>query len=309
MPTRPTISFSGSVTWKANSPCTMVSTGTPLLGSSTCPMRPPNFTPVCSRTLTKKTSAMNRLPPVKLSTRLDRKGRLALSSVCRPGPRVSTTLPSRKNTARSSASTVSCDFIGIVGSGCFQTTCGFASSGRAMTISPTPRLNQSITPMGLSFRFERRADYDRPSRVGRKDSRMSEQRTSDAGEAGRAPAGEPAPETAEESAEEVGKPDFRCPSCGAATTWDPASDALACDYCGARTSVPRADGEVRERPLADAGSGGPRPGPRAARPALRRMRRDGRPGPGRHGGRTASSAAPRTSCHRPPTATCCAPSR
>jgi DNA-directed RNA polymerase subunit RPC12/RpoP len=92
---------------------------------------------------------------------------------------------------------------------------------------------------------------------------MSEQRSSDAGEAARAPAGDSAPATAreplEESAEptepaEIGQPDFRCPTCGAATTWDPASDALACDYCGARTSVPRADGQVQERALADAGA-------------------------------------------------------
>ncbi len=65
---------------------------------------------------------MNTRPPVKLSTRLERKGMFALSSVCRPGPSVPTTLPSRMKTACSSAITVSWDFIGMVGSGCFQTT-------------------------------------------------------------------------------------------------------------------------------------------------------------------------------------------
>lgn len=62
------------------------------------------------------------------------------------------------------------------------------------------------------------------------------------------PPSEPAPE------ETVGKPEFRCPDCGAATTWDPGSDALSCDYCGRRTPVPRADGEVRERALDEAGA-------------------------------------------------------
>jgi DNA-directed RNA polymerase subunit RPC12/RpoP len=53
--------------------------------------------------------------------------------------------------------------------------------------------------------------------------------------------------------DEVGKPDFRCPSCGAATTWDPASDALACDHCGERRAVPRVRAEIREHALSEAG--------------------------------------------------------
>jgi hypothetical protein len=48
---------------------------------------------------------------------------------------------------RSSASTVSWDFSGMVFSGCFQTTCDFASSGRATIISETPRLNQPRIPI------------------------------------------------------------------------------------------------------------------------------------------------------------------
>ena len=81
MPTSPTMSRSGSVTRKLNSPWTMVSTGTPDLGSSTWPIRPPNFTPVCSRVFTKKTSAMNTLPPVNESTRFERNGRFDESRV------------------------------------------------------------------------------------------------------------------------------------------------------------------------------------------------------------------------------------
>jgi DNA-directed RNA polymerase subunit RPC12/RpoP len=64
-------------------------------------------------------------------------------------------------------------------------------------------------------------------------------------------AGTPAPAT--DGDDEVGKPDFRCPSCGAATTWDPQSDALACDFCGERRPVPRVEAQIHEHPLAGAG--------------------------------------------------------
>jgi hypothetical protein len=37
-------------------------------------------------------------------------------------------------------------------------------------------------------------------------------------------------------------------------TWDPDSDALACDHCGARVAVPRAQVQIIERPLEEAGS-------------------------------------------------------
>ena len=47
--------------------------------------------------------------------------------------------------------------------------------------------------------------------------------------------------------------DFPCENCGARMTWDPASDALACDYCEHRLEVPRADGTILERPLEEAG--------------------------------------------------------
>ena len=47
---------------------------------------------------------------------------------------------------------------------------------------------------------------------------------------------------------------FPCKNCGAKMTWDPESDALGCDYCGARVQVPRAEGTILERPLAEAAS-------------------------------------------------------
>jgi DNA-directed RNA polymerase subunit RPC12/RpoP len=37
-------------------------------------------------------------------------------------------------------------------------------------------------------------------------------------------------------------------------TWDPDADALSCEYCGARIVVPRDEGTIVERPLAEAGS-------------------------------------------------------
>ena len=46
---------------------------------------------------------------------------------------------------------------------------------------------------------------------------------------------------------------FPCENCGAPTTWDPDHDALACAHCGTRREVPRAEGSILERPLADAG--------------------------------------------------------
>ncbi len=47
---------------------------------------------------------------------------------------------------------------------------------------------------------------------------------------------------------------FPCARCAAPMRWDPDADALACDYCGARVPVPRGEGLIVERPLADAGS-------------------------------------------------------
>ena len=47
--------------------------------------------------------------------------------------------------------------------------------------------------------------------------------------------------------------DLDCDQCGAALTWDPVADALACGHCGATRPVPRAEAEIVERPLAAAG--------------------------------------------------------
>lgn len=47
--------------------------------------------------------------------------------------------------------------------------------------------------------------------------------------------------------------DFRCRQCGAPMTWDPDHDALACGHCEHRMPVPRADCEIVERALEDAG--------------------------------------------------------
>lgn len=60
-----------------------------------------------------------------------------------------------------------------------------------------------------------------------------------------APATEPAEPT---------QVDFPCRECGAQLTWDPGSDSLSCQHCGAKQPVPRADGEIVERALEDAGA-------------------------------------------------------
>ena len=52
-PTRPRMSFSGSVTFTEKSPYTMVPMPRPVSGSRTSPMGPPNFTPGNSRRPTK----------------------------------------------------------------------------------------------------------------------------------------------------------------------------------------------------------------------------------------------------------------
>ncbi len=51
------------------------------------------------------------------------------------------------------------------------------------------------------------------------------------------------------------KVDFPCRNCGAVTVWDPDLDSLACAHCGHRTSVPRAEGAIVERPLHENPSG------------------------------------------------------
>ncbi len=53
---------------------------------------------------------------------------------------------------------------------------------------------------------------------------------------------------------EVAQIDFPCGECGAKLTWDPDTDALRCQHCGAARAVPRADGQIVERALADVGA-------------------------------------------------------
>jgi DNA-directed RNA polymerase subunit RPC12/RpoP len=65
------------------------------------------------------------------------------------------------------------------------------------------------------------------------------------------PQAPPAPES--EPAESQ-KTEFPCSNCGAHMSWDPASDALSCAYCGTKLQVPRGEGTILERPIEDAGS-------------------------------------------------------
>jgi len=112
------MSASGLVTWKENVPKMRGVTISPSNGSSMYPSSPPNGTLYMGRMVTKKRSVVKTSPPVNLSTRLLRKGMFWLLSVWRcPAPAVRsvpTTDPSRKNTDASSASTVSCEYIGMV---------------------------------------------------------------------------------------------------------------------------------------------------------------------------------------------------
>ena len=59
-------------------------------------------------------------------------------------------------------------------------------------------------------------------------------------------------ETTSEPIEDSRDHGFPCENCGAAMSWDPVADALGCEYCGHVVTVPRAEGEVLERPLAAA---------------------------------------------------------
>ena len=45
---------------------------------------------------------------------------------------------------------------------------------------------------------------------------------------------------------------FPCAACGADVVWSPGAAALTCPYCGAKREMPRAPGEVRERPIEEA---------------------------------------------------------
>src|SRR5512141_3441693 len=45
---------------------------------------------------------------------------------------------------------------------------------------------------------------------------------------------------------------FPCASCGADVVWSPGAAALRCPYCGAAREVPKAPGQVVERPIEEA---------------------------------------------------------
>lgn len=45
---------------------------------------------------------------------------------------------------------------------------------------------------------------------------------------------------------------FPCATCGADVVWNPGAASLKCPYCGATKDVPRASGDVKERPIEDA---------------------------------------------------------
>jgi len=71
----------------------------------------------------------------------------------------------------------------------------------------------------------------------------------------RAMTNDPLPaETDETEIQASQKVDFPCKNCGAKMTWDPGTDALACEYCGTSQPVPRGEGTIVERALEDAGS-------------------------------------------------------
>ena len=57
------------------------------------------------------------------------------------------------------------------------------------------------------------------------------------------PGSEPGVETAR-TRQDV---EFPCDNCGADMTWDPAVDALSCEYCGNEQQVPRGEGTIVER--------------------------------------------------------------
>jgi DNA-directed RNA polymerase subunit RPC12/RpoP len=47
---------------------------------------------------------------------------------------------------------------------------------------------------------------------------------------------------------------FACDNCGAELRWDPDADALHCEHCQTTRAVPRGEGVILERPLAEAGA-------------------------------------------------------
>ncbi len=59
-------------------------------------------------------------------------------------------------------------------------------------------------------------------------------------------------EAADEHVQSSAGHEFPCDNCGASMEWDPVADALTCSYCEHVVVVPRDEGEVVERSLAEA---------------------------------------------------------
>ncbi len=62
---------------------------------------------------------------------------------------------------------------------------------------------------------------------------------------------------------------FPCAACGADVVWSPGASALTCPYCGATKEIPKAPGQVTERPIEDALKGASDLGWGMARKAVR----------------------------------------
>jgi hypothetical protein len=61
-------------------------------------------------------------------------------------------------------------------------------------------------------------------------------------------------ETVPEELQASEAPEFPCDGCGATLRWDPAEDALSCEFCGNVSAVPRATERIIERGLDEAPS-------------------------------------------------------
>ena len=99
----------GSVTTSENSPKMRGMTCSPVSGSIMSPMGPPNGMLRTGEVFTKKISLMKTSPPVNLFDDVVEERDVLRRQRVAPGGSTPTTLPSLKNTAHSSLSTVSCD--------------------------------------------------------------------------------------------------------------------------------------------------------------------------------------------------------
>jgi DNA-directed RNA polymerase subunit RPC12/RpoP len=192
-------------------------------------MRPPNFTPGVLARADEEDLGDEDVAPGELVHQVGEEREVHRVERVPARPRRRHALPSRKKTATSSASTVSWDFSGMVGSGCFQTTCDF----RVVRAGDHHLRDAALEPAEDSHSlcsFVRGTGKIASSAYGRTGRRttMSEGERDDRG--------------------------TRCDRCGAEMTWMPAEEALVCAYCEHRREVPRGEGVVEERLLEEAGS-------------------------------------------------------